>query len=183
MAKILKGFKGLRLFPVTKNEADGYTVGQMVRVNGGQSLSMEPDSEEWSIQADDGVYESGTDLNGYNFKLTLAELPLEIRALFEGGEYDETTGTYSFYADTVAPEIGISFQALTSDKNYRMYKIFALRCSAITDAANTKGGGNSSTPIEITGKVTQRKTDNKVKDMKDSTTAADLTWLDTLVTT
>ncbi|MFD3260839.1 major tail protein [Paenibacillus lentus] len=183
MAKILKGFKGLGIFPITKNDAQGYTVGEKVPVNGAQSLSMEPDTEEWSIPADDGVYESGSDLNGYGFKLTIAELPLEIRSHFEGGEYDKDTGVYSYYSDTVAPEIGISFQALTSDGNYRMYKVYALRCNAITDVVNTKGSGDSATAVEITGKITQRKTDNKVKDMKDSVTAADLAWLDELVST
>ncbi|KGE20628.1 major tail protein [Paenibacillus wynnii] len=180
MAKILKGFKNLKLFPITKNDATGYTAGVAVPVSGAQTCSMEPDSSDWSINADDSVYEAGTDLNGFNFTLTLAELPLEIRAHFEGGTYDTTSKVYSFHADNVAPEIGISFQALTSDGNYRMFKVYALRCSAIADAVNTKGTGDSATAIEIKGKVTQVKKNNLVKDMKDTTTAADLTWLETL---
>jgi phi13 family phage major tail protein len=178
--KVLKGFKNLRIFPITKNDASGYTTGTAVRVEGAQEFSSEPDAEAWTINADDGVYESGTDLNGFDFTLTLAELPLEVRSHFEGGTYDEETGVYTFKSDDIAPEIGISFQALTSDKQYRMFKIYALRCSVITDAVKTKGGGDSSTPIEITGKITQRQLDNVVKDIKDSVTNADLTWLEKL---
>lgn len=178
--KILKGLKRLVLFPVTANTADTYTVGEKVNIPGAQTLTLEPDTTDWKVFADDEVYEAGTDWNGMNMTLQLAELPLELKPHFEGGEYDETEKTYEYKSSSVAPEIGIGFAALTSDGEYRMKKIFALRCGRVTVEHRSKGSGDAVSPVSITGIVTSRLKDGVVTVEKDSADGA-LTWLDTLV--
>ncbi|WP_025678400.1 major tail protein [Paenibacillus massiliensis] len=180
MSKVLKGLKGMRVFPITKNDATTYTTGTAMVLPGAQTLSLENQTEDWQINADDTVYESGSDWTGMELSLTLAELTLEMRAHLEGGDWDETEKVYKFTSDNVAPQIGMSFMAQTSDGNYRMVKLLALRCTAVGMAFATKGEGDSASVVEITGMVSSRKLDNAVHLMKDSTSEADLAWLDTL---
>jgi len=180
MPKILKGLKNLKTFPITKNDGTGYTAGAAVPIPGIQSLSLDPDVTEWKINADDTVYESGSDWNGMKLQLQLAELPLELKKHFEGGIWDETKKEYTYSSDSVAPEIGASFAAQTSDGNYRMIKLYALRCTKVKVDYKTKGEGDKANPVQIEGVVTSRKKDNAVYREKDTTTAADLSWLDSL---
>lgn len=182
MAKILKGLSGLRIFPITANDVTTYTTGAAVQVPGLQSLGLDPDVTEWKVMADDGVYEAGADWNGMKISLQLAELPISLKPHFEGGDYDETSKEYTYHSDDSAPEIGFTFRAKTSDGNYRMIKLFVLKCSKVKEDYKTKGeSGGDSTPVVIEGTVTQRKIDNAAKREKDTMTDADLTWLETLV--
>ena len=95
MAKAAKGFSRLSIFPVTKNDANGYTAGERVAITGAQSFSATPEVTEWKINADDGIFDSGSDWNGLKFTLNLAECPLTVKQYFEGGIYDKDTGIYT----------------------------------------------------------------------------------------
>jgi len=183
MKKILKGASRLQLFPLTANDATNYTPGPAVSVPGLQSLGMEPDVSEWKVNADDQVYEAGADWNGMKLSIQVAELSLELKKLVEGGEYDESTKEYTYSSTSSAPEVGMSFAALTSDKQHRMIKVFAVKFTKVKIDYKTKGDGDSSSPVTIEGTVTQRAKDGAVKREKDTVTPADLAWLDTLVET
>lgn len=178
--KILKGLKNLSIFPITKNDATEYTAGQAILVPSLQSLTMDPQMSEWKVFADDTVYESGSDWGGMNLSFQVAELPLELKKYFEGGEYDEQEKEYTYKDSAVAPEIGASFAAQTSDGQYRMVKLYSLRATRVRGDYRTKGeGGDSSTPITIDATVMSRNKDSVVKREKDST-GGDLSWLDDL---
>jgi len=184
VSKILKGLKRIKIFPLTANTAVAYTPGTGISVPGAQSVSLDPEVSEWKVYADDIVYEAGSDWNGMKMTLQLAELPLELHPYFEGGDYNESTKEYSYGSDDIAPEIGMSFAAQTSDGKYRMVRLFALRATKVKGDYKTKGeGGDSASPVSIEATVTSRKMDSKAKAMKDTTADADLVWLDELVTT
>lgn len=178
--KVLRGLKDLRIFPISKNDATGYEAGSGVLVQGLQSLSLEPEMTEWKIYADDTVYLSGSDWNGMKLSLQLAELPLELKMHFEGGEWDETKKEYTYKSSSIAPEIGMSFKALMSDRNYRMVKLYSLRCTKVKEDLKTKGEGDSANPVQIEGLVTARAIDEATKTEKDSTSASDFSWLESL---
>lgn len=178
--KILKGLKRMKVFPVLTNSETEYKTGPGISVPGSQQLSLEPNVSEWQIYADDELYEAGADWNGMNLSFQLAELPLELKTHFEGGTWNEQDKTYDYGSDSQAPEIGMSFAAATSDGEYRMVKLFRLKCTKVSGEYKSKGaGGDSSTPITIEGKVMARTIDAKAKREKDSV-GGDLTWLDTL---
>jgi phi13 family phage major tail protein len=180
--KILKGLRRLKLFPITANTSSAYTVGTAVVLDGAQSLALDPDVSEWKVYADDRIYDSGSDWNGMKLTLQIAELPLEMYPQFEGGTFDSTSKEYTYSADDVAPELGLSFAAATSDGKFRMVKLLALRTTKVKADFKSKGdGGDSASPVTIEAIVTTRALDNAAKIMKDTTTDADLTWLDTLV--
>jgi phi13 family phage major tail protein len=181
MAKAAKGFSKLRIFPITVNTTSTYTPGTKVDITGAQTFSSSPEVTEWKINADDGIFDSGSDWNGIKFTLTLAECPLTVKRWFEGGEYNATTKVYLFKSDSQAPEIGMAFQVLQSDATKLMVRIFSAKCSSFKMDYKTKGESGDISPATIEGLIQNRKTDNAVKEEKETVTDADLSWIDTLV--
>lgn len=178
--KILKGLKRIKVFPIIENTESEYEAGTGLLIPGAQQLTLDPQTTDWTIPGDDEVYEAGSDWNGMNVSFQVAELSLEMKRHLEGGDWDEGTKEYTYKSTSIAPEIGMSFAALTSDGEYRMVKIFAMRVSRISGEFRTKGeGGNNATPITITAQATSRKIDSAVKREKDSVNG-DLSWLDDL---
>lgn len=179
--KYLKGFSRLTIFPITTNDEESYIVGAAIKVPSAQSLAKEEQSSEEDILADDGIWDTDTDITGENITLTLAELSNELRAKLRGGTYDEDTKIYSFKRGDVAPELACSYRGLLADGTYRMFKQYRFKVSTIKMDLETKG--NSKKSVEITGKFLDRACDGKFYDIKDTEEGnADLTWLDTIDT-
>ena len=177
--KYLKGFSGLRIFPITSNTEEEYIVGEMVKVPSAQTLSKEEQTNEEDILADDGIWDTDSDVTGENVTITLAELSNELRAQLRGGNYDEESKTYSFSKGDVAPELACSYRGLLADGTYRMFKQYRFKVATVKMDLQTKG--NSKQSVEITGKFLERACDGKFYDIKDTEAGnADLTWLDTI---
>lgn len=178
--KYLKGFSGLRIFPITTNTEESYIVGTMIKVPAAQKLSKEEQSKEEDIMADDGIWDTDSDVTGEEVTITLAELSNELRAQLRGGTYDEETKTYSFKRGDVAPELACSYRGLLADGTYRMFKQYRFKVSKIKMDLETKGSGNKS-GVEITGKFLDRVCDGLFYDIRDTDAGnAGLTWLDTI---
>ena len=178
--KYLKGFSGLKIFPITTNTEESYIVGEMIKIPSAQSLSKEEQANEEDIFADDGVWDTDSDVTGENVTIGLVELSNELRAQLRGGTYDEQTKTYSFKRGDVAPELACSYRGLLADGTYRMWKQYRFKVSTVKMDLNTKGSGTRA-GVEITGKFLDRACDGKFCDIKDTETGnADLTWLDTI---
>lgn len=178
--KYLKGFSGLRVFPITTNTEESYIVGTMIKVPSAQSLSKEEQSESEDIFADDGIWDTDTDVTGEEVTIGLVELSNELRAQLRGGTYNEETKTYSFKRGDVAPELACAYRGLLADGTYRMFKNYRFKVSSVKMDLNTKGSGNRA-GVEITGKFLDRACDGKFYDIKDTEEGnADLTWLDSI---
>ena len=178
--KYLKGFSGLRIFPITTNTEESYIVGDMIKVPAAQKMSKEEQSEEEDIMADDSVWDTDTDVIGEEVTITLAELDNELRSHLRGGTYDKETKTYSFKKGDVAPELACSYRGLLADGTYRMWKQYRFKVSKIKMDLETKGNSNKS-GVEVTGKFLDRACDGKFYDIKDTSAGnTDLSWLDTI---
>jgi len=175
----IKGFKGLRLFPVVKNDATAYEVGEKVLVPGAVSLSLEPITSEYTQYADDAIYEKGVDITGYNFTLEIVEASPEVQALFEGGTFDSQTGIYRFKTSNAQPENAMAFQCLMSDGNYKMVKVYSAKANALSFNARTKSDSTELQTITITGVISARLFDEVLRDEK---VGSDTSWLDTIET-
>ncbi|MDF2889790.1 MAG: hypothetical protein K0R80_157 [Clostridia bacterium] len=181
MAKAAKGFKIRGIFPVTKNDATGYTNGAKIAVSGAQSFTAAPEVTEWKINADDGIFDSGSDFNGVKATLTLAQCPLTLKEYFEGGEYDEVTGVYTYKSISQAPEIAMAFQVLQSDGTWLMVQLLSMKATSFKADYKTKGESGDISPVTIELSIQNRIVDNVVKLEKEAANEAALTWLDTIV--
>lgn len=178
--KYLKGFSGLRIFPITTNTEESYIVGTMIKVPAAQTMSKDEQSESEDILADDGIWDTDSDVTGEEVTIRLAELSNELRAQLRGGTYDEETKIYSFKRGDVAPELACAYRGLLADGTYRMWKQYRFKVSTVKMDLETKGNGNRA-GVEITGKFLDRACDGKFYDIKDTAAGnADLTWLDTI---
>lgn len=178
--KYLKGFSGLRIFPITTNTEEEYIVGEMIKVPSAQSLSKEEQSESEDIFADDGIWDTDTDVTGEEVTITLVELSNELRAQLRGGTYNKETKTYSFKRGDVSTELACTYRGLLADGTYRMWKYYRFKVSSVKMDLNTKGSGNRA-GVEITGKFLDRACDGKFYDIQDTEVGnADLIWLDTI---
>lgn len=179
--KYLKGFSQFAIFPITENTLTKYIVGEKTSIPYAEKLSKDLDSEEEKMYADDEVYDIDKTVNGENFTLTLKELTNELRAALEGGKYDETSKEYDFSTTDNAPEFACTYKGLLSDGTYRMFRQYRAKVSKIKVDLETLGNGNKGS-VEIEGTFMARACDNKLFSIKDTTTNADLTWLDTIPT-
>lgn len=180
MKKYLKGFSRFSIFPITENTENSYIVGNRIPVISAQSLAKEEQVEEEDIMADDGIWDTDSDVIGENITLGLAELSNELRSHLRGGTYDAETKTYNFKKGDVAPELACTYRGLLADGTYRMWRQYRFKVSQIKMDLNTKGNGNRN-GVEITGKFLDRACDGSFYDIKDTEAGnADLTWLDTI---
>jgi len=177
--KYLKGFSKFSIFPILENTETSYKVGERIPVISAQKMSKDEQSTEDEVKADDGIWDIDTDVTGEDVTITVAELSNELRAKLRGGTYDETTKEYSFKKGDVAPELACSYRGLLADGNYRMWRQYRFKVSKIKMDLETKGNGNKG-GVEISGKFLDRSCDGMFYDIKDTETAADLSWLDTI---
>lgn len=179
--KAAKGFKIRGIFPVTANDSSTYTTSAKIAVSGAQSFTSSPEVTEWKINADDGIYDSGSDFNGVKATLTLAECPLSLKEYFEGGDYDSGTGVYTYKSTSQAPEIALTFQVLQSDGTWMMVQLPSMKATSYKADYKTKGESGDISPVTIEFLVQNRVKDNAVKFEKEAANEAALTWLDTIV--
>jgi len=180
--KYLKGFSRLTIFPLTENTLEKYIVGEGTKIPSAQKLSKEIDSSEENIYADDEIWDIDKTVNGEKFTLTLKELDNKLRAMLEGGKYDETTKEYDFTTIDNAPEFACTYCGLLADGTYRMFRQYKCKVTKVKMDLETKGNGNNGS-VEIEGMFMPRSCDNKLFTIKDTEAGnADLTWLDTVPT-
>lgn len=179
--KYLKGFSQFSIFPITENTLTNYKVGEKTSIPYAEKLSKDLESEEETMYADDEIYDVDVSVTGEKFTLTLKELPNELRAKLEGGEYDETSKEYDFSTTDNAPEFACTYKGLLSDGTYRMFRQYRAKVSKIKVDLETLGNGNKGS-VEIEGMFMARACDNKLFTIKDTTTNTDLSWLDTITT-
>ncbi len=178
--KYLKGFSRFMYFPLMKNTLEEYLVGAGTLIPSAQKLSKEIDSSEENIYADDEVWDVDKTVNGEKFTLTLKELPNDLRAKIEGGNYDATTKEYDFSTTDNAPEFACTYRGLLADGTYRMFRQYRCIVTKVKMDLETKGNGNNGA-VEIEGMFMARTYDNKLFTIKDTETGnAGLIWLDTI---
>lgn len=179
--KAIRGFSGLRTFPVTSNTAAAYAVGAKVLIPSAQKATVDRKTTEYSVPADDGTYDQGSDFESDTLAIDLAELTLDLMAGLDGADYDDTTKVYTWGNLSIAPELALGFRALMLDGNYRMVQYYSAKVSSIKVNYNTKTPGKTEiSSYTVTFVAVGRLADGLALRMKDTTAAGDLTWLDTV---
>jgi hypothetical protein len=110
-------------------------------------------------------------------KLTLAQLPLAVQALLEGGTLDEVTNTYTFKTTDSPPELALGFAALMLGGGSRMWVYYACKLLSLKADHATRGDKNEVQSYELTLRATQRKTDGSIGAVRDAE-ERDFGWFD-----
>ena len=180
MSKIaLKGYAGARLWPVSSNTSTAYATGTMVSLPGAQGLTKTAQRSDYTIYADDGVYDSGSDFQYEDLEHTTVELPLELEAAITGGTYDATEKTYTFKNIDVAPEYAFAYAAKMVSGQYRMFKHYCVKLISVKIDHLTIGDQKDVQAYKLTFRSSQRVTDGAVRVVKDSTDGT-YDWLNTM---
>jgi len=177
----IKGFSALRMWPVTTNTTAAYAVGTRTDIPSAVSASMDRQTENYSIPADDGIYDSGAEFTGENIEIVVRELALDLMSALDGADYDDDNMVYSWGPDAIAPEIAIGFRALRRDGTYRMVRYWSCRVTSIKIDYQTKGSNNEGSTYTISLAAATRMIDNKLYDVKDTEVLEDLAWLNATV--
>lgn len=176
MAIALQGFSKVKLFPVTQNDAAGYTVSDGFDVPEAQELVRDADTTESKIYADDRLYLNAKSWNGIKATITFAEMSLEMMAKLGFGTFED--GTLDWNPQGEGKEFAMSFRCRRVDGKYRMYKMYSFKVDEIKESgAKTKGDGSNISTYQVIGMFTQRVIDGKPGAIKDSEAEADLDWL------
>lgn len=180
--KGLKGFANLRVFPVTTNNDTTYAVGEKVLIPSVVSGTTDLSVQDYTLYADDGIYDSGSDFQSATLEVVVQELPLELHATLDGAEYDEETGVYAWGPGVVSPELALGFSALMRNGGYLMVQYYSVKATSIKVDYATKGSNQEGSPYTITFQASTRMADNTLYRKKEAENAAGLTWLDTVDT-
>lgn len=175
----LKGFCACRLFPITTNDGTTYATGTKVDLPGAQELTKDVSRSEFTIYADDGVYDMGSDFQYEDLTLTLAELTPTLEASLSGGTFDATSKVYSFKNTDTAPTFALGYAALKADATYRQFMHYVAKLMSVKISHKTKGDGNDIQAYQLTFRCSQRAADGLIRDIKDSEDATH-TWIDTV---
>ena len=164
--KALRGLKAFNLFPIISNTAEAYEVGDKIALIGAQRLTKSTQSQDYTIYADDEVYDSGEDFQYVDLQLQVAELDIETESQLSGGTWDETNQVASSSTADVAPEYAASYAALYKG-GYRLFKHPVAKLMSITVDHETKGDSQNIAPYTLNIRVFARKIDNVHKQVKD----------------
>lgn len=179
--KYLKGFSKLGYIPVTANTDAAYTAtGERVVLAGAQSCSPTDNKTDFSIPADDVVYDSGSEWTSTTLTITVAEMSLSDLGDLGGADFTEADELLEEGAFDAPPENALTFAALRADGGYRLYRYYAAKCTGYKVTHNTKGQSNDAQTYELTFEATPRKIDGKIRGTTDTAQGDALTWLETV---
>ncbi len=177
----LMGFSRVKLFPVVKNNASEYSVGEGFELPWAQEMTREADTSESKIYADDILYMNFKSWNGLNSTIKLAEMPLEMMAKLGFGVYDPAGKTLKWNPQGENKEFALSLRQLRADGSYRMQKMFSFTVNEVKESnIKSKGEGNDLNSYQLIGTFSARIADGLPGEIKDSEEAGDLSWLDTV---
>ena len=177
--KYLRGFSNFGMAAVTQNDASGYLVGERyVAVPSGQSCAKTDNKSDYTIYADDVVWDDGREWESTDLDVTVAETELGTIGTMLGIELSEDDSLEEGVFDD-PPELALSFSGLRKDGGYRLFKYFVAKCTGYDVSHATKGQNTDAQNYTFHFKCTPRKSDGKIRATKDVAKGDNLNWIKT----
>ena len=183
MAKLgLKGFSNFGFIPVVTNSASAYSAtGEVERLVGAQSCSVDDQRTDFTINGDDGIYDSGSEWTNSTLTVTVAEMTLEQLAALTGATINEESDEMEECTLDAAPDVALTFSALRRDGGYRLYRYYIAKLTKYKVTHNTKGQNSGENQnYELTFLCSPRLVDSKIRATKEVAKGDALSWLDTI---
>jgi phi13 family phage major tail protein len=127
--KVRFGLRNVFVAPIT-DSGKALTYGTPIAWPGATEISLDPSGDKIVFNADDVVYWSADNNQGYTGKITLADIPEALETLLFGNKKD-TNGVMIENADNTGSDVALMFE-FSGDKNklrHVMYKVSFSRSS------------------------------------------------------
>ncbi len=178
--KYLRGFANCGYAQVEEDTVTAYKVGEVTKLAGAKSCAPTDNKTEYTIYADDEIYDNGSEWKDSTLVITLQEAEAKDIAALTGAAFDESTGELKEGSRDNAPLVAFTFSALRSDFGYRMFRYPSCRCTGYKITHNTKGETTEAQAYELTFKCSPRKIDHIIRETKDVEQGTPLTWIETI---
>lgn len=130
-----------------------------VPVPGAISATINPNTSEETLFADDGPYETGTTLGAISLELNVADLPLETQAELFGHTYEG--GILVRKSADTPPWVAVGFKTLKSNGSYRYTWLAKGKFNLSEQANETRGDSISFQTPTANGSFVKRECDDE----------------------
>lgn len=180
MKKYLKGFANLGYSKLTENTTEKYAAEKIKKIPGAKSCTPTDNRSEYEIDADDGVWDSGSEWTDTTQEITIVETDLKTLSEITGAEFKTDEELMEEGVFDNAPEIALTYSALNASGGYRLFRYYCCKATNYKVTHTTRGESNDAQSYTITFKCTPRKIDGKIRGTKDVAKDASLEFLNTL---
>lgn len=158
--KVSFGLKGAHYAVITEEEGV-ITYGTPIPMPGSVELSLEPNGDPAEMWADDGLYYSEDNNQGYNGTLNIAMIPQTFAIDCLGEVLDETTGTIAEVAEAKKKKFALLFE-FSGDVKAVRHVIYQCIASRPTISSSTKTTSKEPTTTELAFKASPTPFDEKL---------------------
>ncbi|MDU2670593.1 MAG: phage tail protein [Clostridium sp.] len=171
--RVTFGLKNVHYSKITMGEEGAINYGTPVKIPGGVEISLEPRGEMSEFYADDILYYSASNNQGYDGTLTIANIPDQFAIDCLGEVKDETDMVISEGADSVGSPFALMFEF---DGDIKATRHILYNCAANRPKIGSSTKTNSKEPNtnELTFVSSPRETDLKVKTKTTTTTPKEI---------
>lgn len=168
--KISFGLKNVHFAPYTI-DAGLLTYETPIPMKGAVELSLEPRGDMVEFYADDMLFYSASNNQGYDGTLSIAIIPEEFAIKALGEEKDETDMVLTETASSKGQPFAIMFE-FDGDVKATRHVLYSCTANRPTVSSTTKTNSAEPNPNELTFVASPRETDTKVKTKTTVTTPA-----------
>lgn len=156
------GLKNVHFAPLTVNQTDGtVTYATPIKMPGAVELSLEPRGDMVEFYADDMLYYSASNNQGYEGTLSIANIPVEFLKEALGEELDETDGVLSEVANAKGKPFALLFE-FDGDVKATRHVLYNCTASRPTIGSQTKTNSVEVQPNELTFVAAPIELDGKI---------------------
>lgn len=170
--KVTFGLKNVHYAVITEGEGT-ITYGTPVAIPGGVEISLEPRGDMSEFYADDILYYSASNNQGYDGTLTIANIPEQFAIDCLGEEQDETDKVITEKSNNVGKNFALLFEF---DGDIKSIRHVLYNCSANrpTVSSSTKTNTKEPNTNELSFVSSPRGTDLSVKTKTTTTTPSNI---------
>lgn len=159
--KVKFGLKNVHIAPIESVANGKYNYGDIIKVPGAVSISLEPQGDSNDFFADNIKYFSAYANNGYSGDFELAMITDEIREKIFGETKDSNEAFIENVNDTFSP-FALGFQ-IEGDEKARRFWYYNCSCSRSKNEAKTLEASKEPSTDALTINAMARETDGKVR--------------------
>lgn len=156
------GLKNVHYATVTEAADGTLTYGEPKRIPGAVELSVEPRGDMTEFYADDTLYYSASNNNGYDGTLTIARIPQEFAVDVLGDELDEASGVIVESSNGKQGKFALMFEFDGDEKATRQL-LYYCSASRPTVSSTTKTETSEPNTNELSFIASPRPSDYKVR--------------------